>query len=145
MKQINTRSYYIAQGTVLWQTTVQKNVKKYMCVCVCVCVYKLNHFVVYQKLAKHCKSTILQYRIYSAKPFFPPLHSVYLCVLPTRKTNAYFEKLQNICLPSDCPLPVFPLVFTICLGFWPCFVGVSVCVYASFYFTVFYFLGRSNI
>ena len=35
--------------------------KKCMCVCVCVCVYiSLNHFVIYQKLTQHWKSTILQ-------------------------------------------------------------------------------------
>ena len=31
-----------------------------VCVCVCVCVYtRLSHFAVQQKLAQHCKSTVL--------------------------------------------------------------------------------------
>ena len=37
--------------------------KQCVCVCVCVCVY-LNHFVVQQKLTQHCKSTILQWKIF---------------------------------------------------------------------------------
>ena len=51
--------------------------------------------------------------IFPISPFFSPLHSMYLCVLLNRKKNAYFEKLEIISLPSDCPLRVFPLVFTI--------------------------------
>jgi len=68
------RSYFIAQGTIsniLGQNMMENNIKKewiyiyiYMCVYththIHVYIYiKLSHFAVQQKLAQHCKSTIL--------------------------------------------------------------------------------------
>ena len=37
-------------------TIMEKNMKKNVCVCVC----NLSHLAVYQKLAQHCKSVIVQ-------------------------------------------------------------------------------------
>ena len=39
---------------------MQKRMCVCVCVCVCVCIYiDLNHFAIQQKVAQHCKSTII--------------------------------------------------------------------------------------